>query len=91
LKTPILTSFVFANMLSFLVASQVPHNFQPFTDWDAGTLSRSREYTTKSDVYQVGIMMDKYDGLTEEGRQLAALLKSKKVEAEVALKEPYLS
>ncbi|GAQ86127.1 Protein kinase-like domain containing protein [Klebsormidium nitens] len=70
---------------------KVPNGFQHFTDWDAGTLSRSGQYTAKSDVYQVGIIMEKYKDLSAEGRRFAATLKSKKVEAEVALKDPYFA
>jgi hypothetical protein len=68
----------------------VRNGFQPFTDWDAGTQSRAEHCITKSDVYQVGITMEKNKDLSAEGRKFAATLKSKKVEAEVALKDPYL-
>jgi hypothetical protein len=46
-------------------------------------------YTKESDIYQIGVMLMKVDGLSEEGRAAAQKLKEKSLSAEEALSLPY--
>ena len=71
---------------------QVPAGMK-LKDWESGsvengvlgTLSRTGVYNMHSEIYQVGVMLDKHHNLPEEGLALVTLLKSKNVSAAQAL------
>ena len=53
--------------------------------WDEGTLDDNGQYTTQSDLYELGKMLEEFHNLSNEGRDLATQLKRKCMTATQAL------
>ncbi|KAA6419297.1 MAG: hypothetical protein FRX49_10696 [Trebouxia sp. A1-2] len=58
-------------------------------DWDEGTLDDKRQYTSESDVYQIGVMLLKFLEVSAASRAFADKLKSMSVSAADAAEDTY--
>ena len=70
----------------------------PLTDWTDGTLDADGNYTTGSDVHQLGILLEKWlsfpiAAVADNAGQASTLVKDlkSKVDAHAALQHPWLS
>ena len=61
----------------------------PLQDWDEGTLNEKGQYTPESDVYQIGVMLLKFQELSTASRAFADKLKSKSLSAADAAEDTY--
>ena len=71
-----------------VVAFQVPQDLS-LQDWDEGTLDDKRQYTSESDVYQIGVMLLKFLEVSAASRAFADKLKSMSVSAADAAEDTY--
>lgn len=53
----------------------------PLQGWDEGSLNEKGQYTPESDVYQIGVMLLKFQELSMASRAFADKLKSKSLSA----------
>ena len=63
----------------------------PLRDWDENTLTSAGHYTLRSDMYQLGNLLEKYsDLMTTTGNIFVNRLKSKYMSAAAALQHPWI-
>jgi hypothetical protein len=61
-------------------------------DWDNGTLTSQGQYTTQSDMYQFGKLLEQFEGMIEskKGEDFVVKLKNKKMSAMEACKHAWI-
>jgi len=64
---------------------------EPLRDWDENTLTSGKRYTLRSDIYQLGKLLEKHsDLMTTTGASFVNRLKSKYMSATAALQHPWI-
>ncbi|DBB03662.1 TPA: hypothetical protein ACH3X3_010989 [Trebouxia sp. C0006] len=81
---PFLTDVELAHFSPWQVLLDVP-----LQDWDEGTLNEKGQYTPESDVYQIGVMLLKFQELSTASRAFADKPKSKSLSAADAAEDTY--
>ncbi|KAG9297240.1 hypothetical protein G9A89_015491 [Geosiphon pyriformis] len=62
------------------------------TDWDDGTCDENNIYTTLSDMYQLGKLLERLNTVfSNDGQDFISKLKKKMLEANVALQHPWIA
>jgi len=62
------------------------------TQWDLGTLDQTNTYTTLSEMYQLGKLLEELNTMTsDEGRDFVRRLRDKRMEADAALRHRWIA
>ncbi|KAA6426275.1 MAG: hypothetical protein FRX49_03387, partial [Trebouxia sp. A1-2] len=70
--------------------SSIPNQYKfSLQDWDEGTLDEQGQFTPESDVYQIRVMLLKFQEVSAASRAFADKLKSKSISAVDAAEDTY--